>query len=54
MRFMTLVKASKNSEASALSSEKPFAEMATLNEKLTKVGVSYRLGGWSDRRTNIQ
>jgi len=52
MRFMALVKASKSSEAGALSSEKPLAEMAKFNEELTKVGVSYRLGGWNDRRTN--
>ncbi len=39
MRFMVIVKASKNSEAGALPSETLLAEMGTFNEELTKAGI---------------
>src|SRR5512144_2236063 len=39
MRFMVIVKASKNSEAGALPSEKLLADMGKFNEELTKAGV---------------
>ena len=39
MRFMVIVKASKNSEAGVLPSEKLLAEMGKYNEELTKAGV---------------
>ena len=39
MRFMILIKASKDSEAGALPDEKLLAEMGTFNEELVKAGV---------------
>ncbi len=39
MRFMVIVKASKNSEAGMMPSEKLLAEMGKFNEELTKAGV---------------
>ena len=39
MRFMTLVKADKNSEAGALPDEKILTEMTKFNEELVKAGV---------------
>jgi hypothetical protein len=39
MRFMVIVKASKNSEAGAMPSEKLLAKMGKFNEELTKAGV---------------
>jgi hypothetical protein len=39
MRFMVIVKATKNSEAGALPSEKLLAEMGKFNEDLMKAGV---------------
>ena len=39
MRFMILVKATKNSEAGVLPSEKLLAEMGKYNEELAKAGV---------------
>ena len=39
MRFMVIVKATKNSEAGVLPSEKLLAEMGKFNEELTKAGV---------------
>ena len=39
MRFMVIVKATKNSEAGALPSEKLLAEMGKFNEELTQAGV---------------
>jgi len=39
MKFMILVKASKDSEAGVLPSEKDLSEMMTFNEELTKAGV---------------
>lgn len=39
MRFMILVKATKDSEAGVMPSEKLFAEMATYHEALKKAGV---------------
>ena len=39
MRFMVIVKASKNSEAGVLPSEKLLAEMGKFNEELAKAGV---------------
>ena len=39
MRFMVIVKASKNSEAGVLPDEKLLAEMGKFNEELTKAGV---------------
>ena len=39
MRVMVMVKASKNSEAGALPSEKLLAEMGAYNEQLVKAGV---------------
>lgn len=39
MRFMIIVKATKNSEAGVLPSEKLLAEMAKYNEELAKAGV---------------
>lgn len=39
MRFMVIVKASKNSEAGVLPNEKLLAEMGKYNEELVKAGV---------------
>ena len=39
MRFMVIVKASKDSEAGAMPSEKEFAEMNRFNEELVKAGI---------------
>jgi hypothetical protein len=39
MRFMILVKASKDSEAGVLPSEQLFSEMGKFNEELVKAGV---------------
>jgi hypothetical protein len=39
MRFMVIVKASKNSEAGVMPSEKLLAEMGKFNEELTNAGV---------------
>ncbi len=39
MRFMIILKATKNSEAGVLPSEKLLAEMTKYNEELTKAGV---------------
>jgi hypothetical protein len=39
MRFMVIVKASKESEAGAMPDEKLFAEMGKYNEELVKAGV---------------
>ncbi|MGH9784044.1 MAG: YciI family protein [Terriglobia bacterium] len=39
MRFMIIVKASKDSEAGVLPSEKLLADMGTYNEELVKAGV---------------
>src|ERR1700758_1030392 len=39
MRFMVIVKASKNSEAGVMPSEKLLAEMGKFNEELAKAGV---------------
>jgi hypothetical protein len=39
MRFMIIVKATKDSEAGVLPEEKVFAEMATYHEELQKAGV---------------
>jgi hypothetical protein len=39
MRFMMIVKASKNSEAGVLPDEKLLADMAKYNEELVKAGV---------------
>ena len=39
MRFMMIVKASKESEAGAMPEEKVLAEMAKYNEELVKAGV---------------
>ena len=45
MRFMVIVKASKDSEAGALPSQKLLAEMGTFNEELVKAGVLLALEG---------
>jgi len=39
MRFMIIVKATKDSEAGVMGPEKLFAEMATYHEELAKAGV---------------
>jgi hypothetical protein len=39
MRFMVMVKATKNSEAGVMPSEKLLADMGKFNEELTKAGV---------------
>jgi hypothetical protein len=39
MRFMVIVKASKDSEAGVMPSERLLAEMGAFNEELTKAGV---------------
>ncbi len=39
MRFLVIVKATKNSETGALPDEKSFAEMGKFNEELVKAGV---------------
>ena len=39
MRFMVIVKASKDSEAGKMPNQKLFAEMGTFNEELVKAGV---------------
>ena len=45
MRFMVIVKASKESEAGALPSRKLLAEMGKFNEELVKAGVLLALEG---------
>ena len=45
MRFMVIVKASKDSEAGALPSRKLLAEMGKFNEELVKAGVLLALEG---------
>jgi hypothetical protein len=45
MRFMMLVKASKESEQGVLPSEERFAEMGRYNEELMKAGVLLDLAG---------
>ena len=45
MRFMVIVKASKDSEAGALPSQKLLAEMGKFNEELIKAGVLLALEG---------
>ena len=45
MRFMMLVKASKNSEAGVMPTEKLLAAMAKYNEELVKAGVLLDLSG---------
>ena len=45
MRFMMLVKASKESEAGVMPSEKALADMAKYNEELVKAGVLLDLSG---------
>ena len=39
MKFMILVKATKDSEAGKMPTEKLFAEMATYHEELSRAGV---------------
>ena len=39
MRFMVMVKATKNSEAGAMPSEKLLADMGRFNEELVKAGI---------------
>ena len=39
MRFMVIVKASKDSEAGVLPTEKQLADMGKFNEELVKAGV---------------
>ena len=39
MRFMVMVKASKDSEAGVMPTEKDFADMGAYNEELVKAGV---------------
>src|SRR5260370_20149440 len=45
MRFMILVKASKDSEADVLPSEQLLTEMGQFNEELVKAGVMLAGGG---------
>jgi len=45
MRFMMIVKASKESEAGAMPGEKVLADMAKYNEELVKAGVLLDLSG---------
>jgi hypothetical protein len=45
MRFMILVKATKNSETGALPDEKLFEAMGKFNEELAKAGVLLAAGG---------
>ena len=45
MRFMMIVKASKESESGAMPSEKVLADMAKYNEELVKAGVLLDLSG---------
>jgi hypothetical protein len=45
MRFMMIVKASKNSEAGVMPDEKLLADMAKYNEELMKAGVLVDLNG---------
>jgi hypothetical protein len=45
MRFMVIVKASKESEAGAMPDEKILAAMSKYNEELTKAGVLLDLSG---------
>ena len=42
MRFMIIVKASKDSEAGIMPSEKLLAEMGKFNEELSKAGCCWR------------
>jgi len=51
MRFMVIVKASKNSEAGMMPSEKLLAEMGKFNEELTKAGVMLAAEGLQRVRT---
>jgi hypothetical protein len=39
MRFMIIVKATRDSEAGVMPEEKPFAEMAAYHEELAKAGA---------------
>ena len=39
MRFMILIKATKDSEAGVMPSEQPLTEMGKFNEELVKAGV---------------
>ncbi len=45
MRFMVIVKATKNSEAGELPSEELFTEMGKFNEELNKAGVMLAADG---------
>ena len=45
MRVMVIVKATKNSEAGALPSEKLFADMGRYNEELVKAGIMLAADG---------
>ena len=45
MRFMMIVKASRESEAGAMPTEKVLADMAKYNEELVKAGVLLDLSG---------
>jgi len=45
MRVMVMVKATKNSEAGAMPSEKLFAEMGRFNEELVKAGIMLAADG---------
>ena len=51
MRFMVIVKASKESEAGQLPTEKDLAEMGKYNEQLVKAGVM--LAGEGDRKSVV-
>ena len=54
MRVMVIVKASKESEAAVLPSEKLLAEMGAYNEELAKAGIMLAgeglLGAWAQIR----
>lgn len=45
MRVMVIVKATKNSEAGVMPSEKDFAEMGNYNEELVKAGIMLAADG---------
>jgi hypothetical protein len=54
MRFMMIVKASKESESGGMPSEKVLADMARYNEELVKAGVLLDLSGLKPSSTGAR
>ena len=53
MRFMMIVKATKDSESGVLPDEKLLATMGKYNQELTKAGVLLAAGGLDPRGTHV-